>query len=222
MALFRSMLIGAALAALSVVPALAQVVTEAPLVQEGNALVLTTVGHQFRLPLPDWLTSAERLSGNVQPLVETTFRSDPTQALLEIYPKGQTPEAWTTLYGARITLEAGRPLADYRSAVMYGYSQTCNPKLSGFFQFGDDDGETLAPLGYVCGAYLDRLEGYAGQGEVMVMAFAKTEKGVAIAYQEWRGPLFDPSRPETWPVSTELLQTRAAQLQAEAALSLTD
>lgn len=223
MVLSRKMLAGVVLSGLlTMVPAFAQVVTEAPLVQEGNTLVLTSVGHEFRLPLPDWLTPAERLSGNVQPLVETTFRSDPTQALLEIYPKGQTAEAWTTLYGARITLEASRPLTDYRSAVMYGYSQTCNPKLSGFFQFGDDEGEALAPLGYVCGAYLDRLAGYAGQGEVMVMAFSKTEKGVAITYQEWRGPLFDPSQPATWPVSADVLKARAAQLQAEATLSLAD
>lgn len=217
----RSMLAAFLLSA-SLVPAVAQVVTEAPLVQEGKALVLTTIGHEFTLPLPDWLTPVERLSGNVQPLVETSFRSDATQALLEIYPKGETPEQWTTLYGARITLEASRPLTDYRSAVMYGYSQTCNPKLGGFFQFGEDAGEALAPLGYVCGAYLDGLEGYAGQGEVMVMAFSKTDKGVAIVYQEWRGPLFDPSKPETWPVGAEALTARAEQLQAEAALSLAD
>jgi hypothetical protein len=217
----RSML-AAFLLGVSLVPAFAQVVTEAPLTEQGNALVLTTIGHQFTLPLPDWLTPAERLSGNVQPLVETSFRSDPSQALLEIYPKGETPERWTTLYGARITLEASRPLADYRSAVMYGYSQTCNPKLSGFFQFGEDAGEQLAPLGYVCGAYVDGLEGYAGQGEVMVMAFSKTEKGVAIAYQEWRGPLFDPSDPATWPVSTDVLKARAEQLQTEVSLSLAD
>ena len=217
----RSMLAAFLLSA-ALMPAFAQVVTEAPLTEEGNALVLTTIGHQFTLPLPDWLTPAERLSGNVQPLVETSFRADPTQALLEIYPKGETPEQWTTLYGARITLEASRPLTDYRSAVMYGYSQTCNPKLSGFFQFGEDAGEVLAPLGYVCGAYIDGLEGYEGQGEVMVMAFAKTDKGVAIVYQEWRGPLFDPSDPTTWPVSTDALTARAEQLQAEAALSLTD
>jgi hypothetical protein len=222
MVLSRRMLAGLALTLLVAAPALAQVVTEAPLVEEGNALVLTTVGHTFSLPLPDWLTPAERLSGNIQPLIETSFRSDPTQALLEIYPKGQSPEQWTTLYGARITLEASRPLTDYRSAVMYGYSQTCNPKLSGFFQFGEDNGDDLAALGYVCGAYLDRLEGYEGQGEVMVMAFSKTDKGVAIAYQEWRGPLFDPSNPETWPVGTDVLKARAEQLQAEAALSLAD
>jgi hypothetical protein len=207
---------------LAVAPGHAQLMSEAPIVEEGNGIVLTTIGHEFKLPLPDWLTPTERLSGNVRPLIEASFRSDPAQALLEIYPKGQGEENWTTLYGARITLEASRPLSDYRSAVMYGYSQTCNPKLTGFFQFGEDEGDALAPLGYVCGAYLDRLEGYAGQGQVMVMAFSKTEKGVAIVYQEWRGPLFDPSQPSTWPVSTEVLKARAEQLQSEAQLSLTD
>ena len=203
-------------------PAAAQVITEAPVTEAGSALVLDAIGHNFSLPLPDWLSSAERLSGNVWPLVDSTYRADENQALLEIYPKGETQALWKTLYGARITLEASRPLTDYRSAVMYGYSQTCKPELTGFFQFGEDEGDNLAPLGFVCGAYLDRLAGYAGEGEVMVMSFRKSDKGVAIVYQEWRGEAFDPSKPETWPVSTEVVQARAEQLQAEAALTLAD
>lgn len=216
--------LGAVLAAsaLASAPAMAQVISEPPVTEAGNALVLDSIGHSFSLPLPDWLTAAERLSGNVLPLVEATFRSDENQALLEIYPKGETQALWKTLYGARITLEAGRPLTDYRSAVMFGYSQTCKPELTGFFQFGEDDGENLAPLGFVCGAYLDRLTGYAGQGEVMVMSFRKSDKGVAIVYQEWRGKAFDPSKPETWPVETGVVEARAAQLQADAALTLAD
>lgn len=203
-------------------PALAQVITEAPISEAGNALVLDAIGHSFALPLPDWLSSAERLSGNVWPLVESTYRADENQALLEIYPKGETQALWKTLYGARITLEASRPLTDYRNAVMFGYSQTCKPELTGFFQFGEDEGDTLAPLGFVCGAYLDSLTGYAGEGEVMVMSFRKSDKGVAIVYQEWRGDAFDPSDPATWPVETAVVQARAEQLQAEAALALAD
>ncbi len=222
MTAFRPRAVLAILAAMLAAPAAAQTASEPPLTEAGNALVLAAAGHSFSLPLPDWLTPAERLSGNVRPLVEASFVSDANQALLEVYPKGQSEADWTTLFGARITLEASRPLTDYRSAVMYGYSQTCKPELTGFFQFGDDDGDNLAALGFVCGAYLDRLEGYAGKGEVMVMAFRKTDKGVAIVYQEWRGPAFDPSKPATWPVTTEALQARADQLQAEAALTVTD
>jgi hypothetical protein len=225
MALSRSFmrLLGVVLASSALAaPALAQVVSEPPLTEAGNALVLDSIGHNFSLPLPDWLSPAERLSGNVLPLVDATYRADEAQALLEIYPKGETQALWKTLYGARITLEATRPLTDYRSAVMFGYSQTCKPELTGFFQFGEDDGENLAPLGFVCGAYLDRLAGYAGQGEVMVMSFRKSAEGVAIVYQEWRGAAFDPSKPETWPVSTDVVETRAEQLQAEATLKLAD
>lgn len=218
----RTGLVALAASMLLLAPVAAQPADPLPVAQAGNVLQLDAVGHRFALPLPDWLRSAERLSGDVLPLVEASFVGDASQALLEIYPKGQTDADWTTLYGARITLEASRPLADYRSAVMYGYSQTCKPELTGFFQFGEDEGDTPAALGFVCGAYLDRLEGYAGKGEVMVMAFRKTDKGVAIVYQEWRGPAFDPSKPATWPVATEALQARAEQLQAEATLIVTD
>lgn len=203
-------------------PALAQMVTEPPLIEADNALVLEAVGHSFSLPLPDWLSGDEREAGKVWPLVDSSYRADDNQALLEIYPKGETQALWKTLYGARITLEASRPLTDYRRAVMFGYSQNCKPELTGFFQFGEDDGDNLAPLGFVCGAYLDRLTAYAGEGEVMVMSFRKSDKGVAIVYQEWRGDAFDPSDPATWPVATDVVEARAKQLHAEAALTLAD
>lgn len=225
MASFRSFmgLLGVVLASAALIaPASAQIASQPPLTEAGNGLVLEALGHKFSLPLPDWLSSAERLSGNVVPLVDATYRADDAQALLEIYPKGQTQALWKTLYGARITLEATRPLTDYRSAVMFGYSQTCKPELTGFFQFGEDDGENLAPLGFVCGAYIDRLTAYAGEGEVMVMSFRKSAEGVAIVYQEWRGDAFDPSKPETWPVATDVVEARAQQLQDEATLMLAD
>ena len=86
--------------------------------QDGKALLLGAVEHDLTLPLPDWLSPAERLSGNVIDQVVASYRADASQALLEIYPKGESEADWRTLYGARITLQADRPLDDYRSAVM--------------------------------------------------------------------------------------------------------
>jgi hypothetical protein len=222
MAKRMALALAASLALAAVVPAIAQQAAPPPVIERGNSLVLQALGHDYAVPLPDWLTPAERLSGNVLPLVDPVYNADPKQSLLEIYPKGETPENWTTLYAARITLDAGRPLTDYRSAVMFGYSQTCKPELTGFFKFGEDQGEVLAPLGFVCGAYMDNLASYKGQGEVMVVSFTKTAKGVAIVYQEWRGPAFDPSDPKTWPVDAERLKQRAEQFRTEPALTLAD
>ena len=215
-------LAGLGLALLATWAAVAGEATDIPVTEAGNGLVLDALGHSFSVPLPDWLTPAERLSGKVLPLVAPVYNADDKQALLEIYPAGEDAKAWTTLYAARITLDAGRPLADYRKAVMFGYSQSCKPELTGFFTFGEDQGDRLAPLGYVCGAYLDHLADYKGQGQVMVMSFAKTEKGVAIVYQEWRGKAFDPSDPATWPVDGERVKQRAEQLATQARLTLAD
>ena len=211
-----------AMSLLVAAPAFAQVASEPPLTQEGDAWVLDAMGHAFTMPLPDWLDAAARQSGDVKPMVETVYVTDEKQALLEVYPKGESQAFWSTLYGARISLEADRPLTDYRAAVMAGYAQTCKPSLTGFFQLGEDAGDTLAPLGFVCGSYLDRLTGYAGQGEIMVMSFRKSSKGVAILYQEWRGDAFDPSQTATWPAPPATVQTRAQQLQDGARLLLSD
>lgn len=222
MAKLGSRLAAMGLALLAVNPALAEDGADIPVKEVGNGLVLDALGHSFSVPLPDWLTPAERLSGKVLPLVTPDYNADAKQALLEFYPKGEDAKAWSTLYAMRITLEAGRPLTDYRSAVMFGYSQTCKPELTGFFTFGEDQGDALAPLGFVCGAYMDHLADYRGQGEVMVVSFAKSEKGVAIVYQEWRGKAFDPSDPKTWPVDAERLKQRAEQFGSEARLTLAD
>ena len=95
--------------------------------------------------------------------------------------------------------------------------------LAGFFQLGPDkDDNDLAPLGFVCGGYLDQYRTFAGLGEVMVASFGRSDTGVAIVYQEWRGKSFDPSDPKSWPVPTEVVQARANQLKAEVALSKAD
>lgn len=211
---FALLLLNAALAA----PVMAQGATAAPLEREGDLLVLDALSHQFSIPLPDWLSAEERSSQDVTALVETHYASDERQALLEIMPKGQSETDWQTLYAARITLEPERALADYRRATMFGYAQICQPELTGFFQLGEDQGETLAPVGFVCGAFLNRLAGYAGLGEVMIMAFKRTEAGVAVVYQEWRGDAFDPTNPSMWPVPTDTVEARARELQAEAEL----
>ena len=202
-------------------PAWAQVASEPPLSAADNGLLLEAMGHQLALPLPDWLDAAAA-TGDVRSQVEAKYVADDNRAVLEIFPKGESEALWSTLYGAQITLTADQPLSDYRRDLMNGYAQTCKPELTGFFQLGADDGDRLAPLGFVCGGYLDQLAGYAGEGEIMVMSFAKSAKGMAVVYQEWRGDAFDPAQPTTWPVATRVVEARARQLQAEATLTLSD
>lgn len=210
---------------LSVVPAVsaqAQVRSEPPLVTEGDQLVLEAMDQRMVLPMPDWLSEAQRQDGDVRAHLETVYVADDAQALLEIYPKGESQALWSTLYGARITRQTNVSLVDYRAAVMSAYARNCKPEVTGFFQLGPDEGESLAPLGFVCGSYLDTLTGYQGLGEVMVVSFRKSEKGIAIVYQEWRGKSFDPAQPASWPVATQTVEARANQLNSAAELSALD
>jgi hypothetical protein len=190
-----------------------------PVAEQDGALTLDRLGHRLTLPLPDWL---EAPSGPIETLTEIRYLSDARQALVEIRPKGETEALWNTLYGARITLDAELPLTAYRAAVMAGYAATCRPQSTGFFQLTPDSGETLAPLGFVCGGYREDLTGYAGLGEVAILSFKKTGTGVAIIFQEWRGKAFDPGKPETWPVPTDVVQARAGQLQDQTSFTVAD
>ncbi|RYE85380.1 MAG: hypothetical protein EOP19_09540, partial [Hyphomicrobiales bacterium] len=192
---------GIVLAAALAAPVLADELT---VTQDGASIHLDALGHRFQVPLPDWLTAAERLSTDVVGLVERNTYADAGQAFVEFFPRGQSYDKWTTTYAARVTLDAKRSLADYRDASIMGYSKTCNPALAGSFTLGKEEGDFFPALIFVCGAYQDAIATLRGQGEVMLSVFRKTPTGVAVVYQEWRGAAFDPSSPDTWPVSRQV------------------
>lgn len=199
-----------ALALLAAAPAFAQ---DAPkLDRDGVNLRFEALGHRFVLPTPDWVTPAERLSPDLLKLVESNTYGDATQAFVEFFPKGESVDKWTTTYAARLTLQPGRSLDDYRRATMYGYSQICKDEALGFFNFGEETETFFPALGMACGAYKDNGK-LRGLGEVMVAVFRKTETGIAMVYQEWKGRAFDPSDPKTWPVAADVFQARAKELQ---------
>jgi hypothetical protein len=213
-----SLRLAAALGALLLATPLSAQPDASPVTRDGYNLVFKSLGHAFTMPPPDWLGNAERLSADIMGLIEHNYYSDPKQAFVEFFPKGQSIKNWTTTYAARITLEPGRSLEDYRDASIAGYSQACKPEATGFFTFGAQTDDFFPALGFVCGAYRDNIAELRGQGEVMVTVFLKTEAGVGVIYQEWKGPAFDPSNPATWPVTAEAYQARADQLQEHAKL----
>lgn len=203
-------------ASLVAIPAAAQ---EAPTVtQEGTSLHFDAAGHRITMPLPDWLSATERLAPDVVALVESNTYADPKQAFVEFFPRGQNLENYQTTYAARVTLEPARSLEDYQRATIFGYSQGCKPEATGTFTFGEATETFFPALAFICGAYLDTVAGYRGKGAVMVSVFRKTDAGIAVIYQEWRGPAFDPYDPAGWPVTAEAFQARADELQAEARL----
>jgi hypothetical protein len=222
MARTHILLAGAAIAAASLIalPLHAQTAPSepAPITQDGASWHFDAAGHRFTIPFPDWLSAADRLSPDVASLVEANYYSDPTQAFVEFFPRGESLENWTTTYAARVTLTPGRSLEDYRRATIFGYSRTCKPDATGFFMFGEETADFFPALAFICGAYLDSIPELKGQGEVMVSVFRKTDAGIAVIYQEWRGPAFGTYQPETWPVTPEALEARANELQAEAEL----
>lgn len=192
--------------------------TPAPITQEGTSWHFDAAGHRFTIPFPDWLTAAERLHTDVASLVESNYYSDPKQAFVEFFPRGESLDSWTITYAARVTLEPGRSLEDYRRATIFGYSRTCQPEATGFFTFGEQTEDFFPALAFVCGAYLNTIPELKGMGEVMVSVFRKTDAGIAVIYQEWRGPAFGTYEPHTWPVTPDALEARANELQAEATL----
>ncbi len=191
-------------------PALAQ---DTPtLGRDGVNLTFEALGHRFVLPTPDWLSPTERLSPDLLKLVESNTYADASQAFAEFFPLGESIDSWTKTYAVRLTLQPGRSLDDYRRATMFGYSQICKPEAIGFFNFGEETDDFFPALGMVCGAYKDNGK-LRGQGEVMVAVFRKTDTGIAMIYQEWKGRAFDPSDPKSWPVEAAVFQARAKELQ---------
>ena len=199
-------------------PVLAQSAPPAlPVTAEGGQLVLEAQEQKLTLPKPDWIETAD---ADWAELVSTRFNTVGNQSHLEIYPRGEGEAFWTTLYGARLTRMADPVLSDFRSVVIDVYANSCRPEATAFFQLEPDDGDALPPLGFVCGAYRDPAE--ADKGEVTIIAFLKSDAGVGMVYQGWRGDAFSPSDTSTWPVSSSDVEQHVARFKSEALLSRAD
>lgn len=204
---------------LAIAPAAAQATL--PFTSTDGHLVLETLGQRLTLPPPDWVAGESELA-TIGEQVSTRFLEEDEQAHLEIYKRGEGEAFWSTLYGARLSARAQMPLTDFRNLVLNVYVQSCQPETVAVFQLEPDDGENLPPLGYACGAYRDDFTAFAGQGEVMVMGFYKSEAGLGMVYQEWRGDAFDASNPANWPVPADVVEARIAQFKTEISLTALD
>ena len=209
------------LLALSCAPSMAQVSGALPFSVEDGQIILRSLGQVLTLPIPDWAETATT-EAELSDLVSTRFLEESGQAHLEIYKRGEGEAFWSTLYGARLSNQSGMSLADFRSVVINVYAQSCNPETVALFQLEPDQADMLPPIGYICGAYLDGFTDFAGQGEVMVMGFFKSDKGLSMVYREWRGEAFDAADPSTWPVDAEAVEAYMAQLQSAVTLTTAD
>lgn len=190
----------------------------APLTRNGDLMELDTAGHKLSLPLPEWLSDGDKAGDDLQAVLETAFVGGDTEAQVELFPKGQTQLDWKTRYGAQVLLQANAPLGRFRDISMRAFAATCPPKNIGFFQTEPDQGEVLPPLGFVCADYGAKEGPLVGLGEIALLAFRKTDRGVTLVYEDWRGAAFDAAKPATWPISTDALQARSDQFKGEVAL----
>jgi hypothetical protein len=203
-------------------PVQAQGNADLPVSIDNGQLVYEAQGHRLAWPLPDWLSGLGATSDTLGDFVSADVNVGDDQANLELFPKGESQAYWTTLYGARITAPGDMPLTQLRQAVVNVYARACKPETVAVFQLEPDNGDVIPPLGFMCGAYLDGVPAYSGKGEVMVVGFMRTDRGVGMVYQEWRGNAFDPADATTWPVQPEVIEARVAQFKSEVSLQRAD
>ncbi|SMQ85649.1 hypothetical protein SAMN06295905_2936 [Devosia lucknowensis] len=211
----------AAALAIATLPGFAQEAGALPFTQVDGQLELETMGQKLTLPPPDWAARATT-PAELSEQVSTRFLEESGQAHLEIYKRGEGEAFWTTLYGARVSNQTNLSLADFRSVVINVYAQSCDPATVALFQLEPDQDDMLPPVGYVCGAYLDGFTAFAGQGEVMVMGFYKSDAGIGMVYQEWRGDAFDAADPASWPVASSEVEAYMARLKSDVTLTAAD
>lgn len=200
-------------------PALAQADAASSLRADNGHLAFAALGHTLTLPLPSWVP--EDAVGTLEETSSVRLTDLGGQLHLELYPRGEGEAFWSVHYGVHLVSRDNPMLAQFRSTIIDIYASTCRPDSVALFQLEPDNGDQLPPLGIVCGAYLD-LPGYAGKGEVMIASFAKTEAGMAMAYQEWRSDAFDATDSTSWPIPAELIEGRFEQFKTGLTLQRAD
>lgn len=213
--MLRALVLAAVLLTIAA-PAAAQ---DVPVVKSGENLALTTLGHTLTFPPPVWLSADESQVADPLSVLEVRNSEDSTQAKVEFVPKGQSFGNWQNYYAVNITLAPGKALMGLRDDVVLALSQTCQRSLTSFFQLTEDGPDALPVLGFACGAYVDTIEGLAGKGGITIVAFRRTDAGVATVREAWQGPSFDITSTATWPVPSDVVQGRMGVLDAQVALA---
>ena len=203
-------LVGAML--LLVLPASAQVRTDAPLQAVDGKLLLSTHQLDLVLPAPDWiegqLEDAALLSSS-----ESLFRTANDRAELELYRNGAVHALAAQVYGAYVVQgEAAEP-ARFRQGIVDRFSRNCLPSRLAIVQLGADT--QTAPLILICGA----SSSDPSRGEVMAVTLRSAPSGTAAVYQRWRGLSFNPSEFTQWPAPPAAIEARARLLQSESSLT---
>lgn len=194
-------------------PALAQDET-ARVGQSGEMLVYEAEGHRLQTILPAWFALEQETGLSDQEVIVT---GDDNSTRFEIVPEGQNAQDWTYLYGARIMLEPERDLVQYRQAAAFGYAMGCNGAKGQFFLTDEDTDADIAPMIFICGEFAESAN-RPDQGEILAIAFKRTNAGIAVIYEEFRTPAFDGKDPAAWPVTGEYLVARARALASGAEL----
>lgn len=202
-------------------PLLAAIAITAPAVAQDDAarvgqsddqLVYEAEGHRLTATLPLWFEQEMTLADQ-----EIIISGDDNSTRFEIVPAGQDADRWTYMYGARIVLEPERNLSEYRQAAAFGYALSCHGETGQVLLADADTEEDLAALIFICGQFVPEAN-RPGEGEIMTMAFRRTDAGIAVVYEEFRTPAFDGKDVTQWPVSPENVVTRARALLAGAEL----
>jgi hypothetical protein len=196
---------------LLVPPAQAQ---DIPVTAEQGTLALSAHGQVLHMPAPDWLAPEQLNNPDMLDAVSSAYQPEASRARLTMSPQGERAGAWSTLYTAEIIGGAQSGLAVQRQSLMNRLAATCKPEERTFFLLGEATTDTFPPLGFVCGHYIEGGALPAGQGEVMISVFKRTETGAALLMQQWRGPAFDPAQSSSWPVPADTVEARAEAFEA--------
>jgi hypothetical protein len=162
----------------------------APLHAE-DLFVLDFQGVHLEMPAPIW----ENGKTGSEVYHEQGMTSDGKPiAIHEVIPKGETFEEWTELFAAMVEAGLDHTIGEYAGSQIESFRTACQIDEKDVIYYQATD--TTAYLVIPCG----KDNTAQGLGEVGVFYLAKVGGALVKIYHEWRGPSFDPSKPDQWPV----------------------
>lgn len=131
----------------------------------------------------------------------------------ELIPKGESFDAWTSLYAIKIEEGVGLTLRQYVSQLATVYLDSCDLTLDiiGFEQLAKNRVRVVFP----CQFYKDTPE----TGELAIMDIRKFNDTFIQIYQHWRGPAFSADDRSSWPKGSS---AGVVQLVSHANLAIVD
>lgn len=160
-------------------------------------------------PAPSWTTAKDQLAKS-----EVKRKQTLDSLALEFIPKGQSFDSWSAMSSIYTWQKPSKDMDWFFKTTVAIYTQACGVENVKIDLIEDNPQQKLLTI--YCQKLIANIPeyGYAtGVGEIAVIHLENNGNIYVKNYHAWRGPTFDYTKPDTWPIDNATIKKSQISLE---------